>query len=58
MQQVGDSGAILTYNFVAYNASNEVLSRWNFTEVYRRDGSRWQIVHSHASYTRGQPAGR
>ena len=54
VQSIGDT-AILTYNFVAYGAMNEVLSRWNFTEVYRRTGDRWLIAQSHASYTLGQP---
>jgi hypothetical protein len=35
--------------------SNDILSRWNFTEVYRRTGGRWKIVQSHASYTLGRP---
>ncbi len=51
VQLVGDSAAVLTYNFVAYGTSNEVTSRWNFTEVYRRTAGRWEIVQSHASRT-------
>ena len=31
------------------------MSRWNFSEVYRRSKERWEIVHSHASFVHGQP---
>jgi uncharacterized protein (TIGR02246 family) len=55
VQRAGDM-AVLTYNFIAYGADNEVISRWNFSEVYRRAGARWEIVHSHASYRLGRPA--
>jgi hypothetical protein len=54
--QVVDQAAILSYNFVAYSESNQVISRWNFTEVYKRTGGTWKVVHSHASYTQGRPA--
>lgn len=55
VQVVGDA-AILTYNFVSYSESNQVMSRFNFTEVYRHAGPTWKVVHSHASYTQGRPA--
>lgn len=54
VQQLGD-GAVLTFNFVSYDANGAVTSRWNFTEVYRRAGGRWEIIQSHASYVHGQP---
>jgi ketosteroid isomerase-like protein len=57
VQRVGDV-SVLTYNFVSYNTSDEVASRWNFSQVYRRTEKRWEIMHSHASYTGGQPSGR
>ena len=56
VQPLGETGAILTYNFIAYGVRDEVLSRWNFTEAYERRDGKWQILHSHASYTRGGPA--
>jgi ketosteroid isomerase-like protein len=55
VQLVGDA-AILTYNFVSCSESNQVMSRWNFTQVYRRADPTWKVFHSHASYTLGRPA--
>ncbi len=48
VQVVGDA-AVLTFNYVSYTGENE--DRWNCTEVYRRDGDRWQIIQTHWSYT-------
>ena len=53
VQPLGD-GAVLTFNYVSYDAAGMVMSRWNFTEVYRRSGTRWEIIQSHASYVHGQ----
>lgn len=48
--------ALLTYNLVNYartaDGAEALGSSWNCTEVYRRRGVRWEIVHSHWSYTR------
>lgn len=48
--------ALLSYNLVNYRRAADghesTGSRWNCTEVYRRDGSQWKIVHSHWSFTR------
>ncbi len=44
----GDA-AVLTFNYVSYLEENE--DRWNCTEVYRRNGDRWQIIQTHWSYT-------
>ncbi len=45
---------VLTFNLVNYgrfpNRPESVLSRWNATEVYRRRGGAWKIVHSHWSF--------
>lgn len=30
---------------------NEDEYRWNCTEVYRRSGSRWEIIQTHWSFT-------
>ena len=54
VQPLGD-GAVLTFNYVSYDVAGTVISRWNFTEVYRHVGTRWEIVQSHASYVHGQP---
>ena len=48
VQVIGDA-AVLTFNYVSY--TGEAESRWNCTEVYRRNGDRWQIVQTHWSYT-------
>ena len=49
VQVTGDM-AVLTFNYVA-EGSNEITSRWNCTEVYRRDGSEWRIIQTHWSIT-------
>ncbi len=48
VQVIGDA-AVLTFNYVSYTGEKE--DRWNCTEVYRRDGDRWQIIQTHWSYT-------
>ena len=47
--QVIGNAAVLTFNYVSYQG--EEASRWNCTEVYRRDGEGWQIIQTHWSYT-------
>ena len=47
--QVVGNAAVLTFNYVSYRSEEEF--RWNCTEVYRRDGERWQIIQTHWSYT-------
>lgn len=42
--------AVLTFNFVSYGGSGGAR-RWNCTEVYRRSGSRWEIIQTHWSLT-------
>lgn len=46
-QMVGDA-AILTFQFISHGS--EGAKRWNCTEVYRRSGATWQIVHTHWSF--------
>lgn len=48
--QIIGNAAVLTFNYVSYDGETE--SRWNCTEVYRRDGDRWQIIQTHWSYTK------
>lgn len=49
----GDMG-VLTFNFVSHVKGR--ITRWNTTEVYRRTGGQWKIVHTHWSLTRPQLA--
>jgi ketosteroid isomerase-like protein len=46
-----DNMAVLTFNLVSYSGNQ--ISRWNSTEVYRKekDGS-WKIIQSHWSFTK------
>lgn len=53
VQVVGDM-AVLTFNYVAED-TNEATSRWNCTEVYRREAGTWRIIQTHWSFT--QPGG-
>ena len=48
-----DDMAVLTFNYVA-EGTNEVTSRWNCTEVFRRDEGTWRIIQTHWSFTRPQ----
>ena len=47
--QSGDGLAVLTFNYVSWG--NEGESRWNCTEVYRRDPPGWRLIQTHWSYT-------
>ena len=49
VQVVGDA-AILTFNYASYGAAG-VPSRWNCTEVFRREADVWRIIQTHWSYT-------
>ena len=49
--QAVDDMAVLTFNYVA-EGTNEVTSRWNCTEVYRRQEEGWRIIQTHWSFTR------
>jgi ketosteroid isomerase-like protein len=54
LQSIGDA-AVLTFNYVSYGANGNE-SRWNCTEVYRRDPVGWRIVQTHWSFTNaGRP---
>ena len=47
----GDT-AVLTFNLVTYDkADGSITGRWNTTEVHRRAGDGWEMVHAHWSYT-------
>jgi len=48
--QISGDTAVLTFRFVSEGSEGE--TRWNCTEVYRRFGEDWKIVHSHWSFTR------
>ncbi|MFN2565057.1 MAG: nuclear transport factor 2 family protein [Gemmatimonadaceae bacterium] len=48
LQLHGDVG-VLTYHLDDYPADGSPGGRWNATEVYRRDGDEWRIIHAHWS---------
>jgi ketosteroid isomerase-like protein len=58
VQHSGDL-AILTFNLVNYgrpsDAPEQVLARWNATQIYSRIGGAWKIVHTHWSFLQAQP---
>jgi ketosteroid isomerase-like protein len=49
--QLNGDVALLTFNVTNYgrlaNEPENVISRWNSTEVYRRIAGKWKIIHSH-----------
>jgi hypothetical protein len=47
VQVVGDA-AILTFQFMSEGSEGQRC--WNSTEVYRRCGEQWRIIHSHWSF--------
>lgn len=48
--------AVLTYMIQNYakqpDGTEKPTSRWNVTEVFRRDEARWRTIHSHFSFTK------
>ena len=50
VQVCGQDAAVLTFNHIVYDG-DRVSSRWNCTEVYRRDNGQWRIIQTHWSYT-------
>jgi ketosteroid isomerase-like protein len=48
--------AVLTFNPLSYGEEPGASGnkRWNSTEVYRRIGQDWKIIHSHWSFTKPQ----
>ncbi len=55
--QVAGEVAVLTFNYVTTGARSHRITRWNATEVYRRTGKSWRIIHTHWSYTKPELAG-
>jgi hypothetical protein len=48
--QVSGNLAVLTFNYISY--TGDQATRWNCTEVYRRESDRrWRIIQTHWSYT-------
>jgi hypothetical protein len=47
--QLHDDIGILTYNVHEYASDDSATARWNATEVYRRIGNEWRIIHGHWS---------
>lgn len=48
LQLHGDVG-VFTYTLDDYPSDGSRGGRWNATEVYRRDGDDWRIIHAHWS---------
>lgn len=48
--QILPDAAVLSYNLTSYIDTGE--SKWNCTEVYKKDGELWKIVHVHWSYVK------
>jgi uncharacterized protein (TIGR02246 family) len=48
--------AVLSYNLVNYvhapDGSEKVGTKWNSSQVYRRTGDQWRVVHVHWSFTK------
>jgi len=51
----GGELALLTYNLTTYehgaDGEEKLSGNWNCTEVYRKRGKDWKIIHSHWSHT-------
>jgi len=54
--QVSGDIAVLTFNYVSYGSEGSM--RWNTTEVYRRRGDTWRIIHTHWSKAASRGEGR
>ena len=51
--QASDDMAVLTYQLFAYDENDNVIVKWNCTEVFRLDAQgEWKIIHSHWSFTK------
>ncbi|MGH3983434.1 MAG: YybH family protein [Pseudonocardiaceae bacterium] len=50
VQKIGNV-AVLTYNYVVHELNGD-KSGMNVTEVFRNDGDRWKIIHTHLSFTK------
>jgi len=52
----GPDLAVLSYNLVNYfpgpDGSETEGTRWNSTQVYRRAGDQWHVIHVHWSFTK------
>jgi ketosteroid isomerase-like protein len=47
--QVAGDVAVLTFNYISRMDQGRRINRWNTTEVYRRTGSGWRIIHTNWS---------
>jgi hypothetical protein len=56
--QVQGDMAVLTYRFFStqLNPDGSISSRipWNCSEVYARCNGKWQIIHNHWSFIKGE----
>jgi hypothetical protein len=48
LQLHGDVG-VFTYHLNEYASDSSATARWNATQVYRRIGEQWRIIHAHWS---------
>ncbi len=48
--QATDNMAVLTFNLRSVEGGT--IHRWNCTEVFRKDGSKWKIIQTHWSFTK------
>lgn len=53
--QVWGDTAVLTFRYVSTSDRSRRVTRWHTTEVYRRTGGQWRIVHTHWSLLKEQP---
>lgn len=56
--EVAEDIAVLSFNYTSWGEAEDGSwrSNWNSSEVYRRIGGRWRLVHSH--WSRTQPESR
>jgi|WetSurMetagenome_2_1015567.scaffolds.fasta_scaffold269567_2 ketosteroid isomerase-like protein len=48
--QVVAGVAVLTFNYASRLERSGRITRWNSTEVYRKTGDGWRIIHTHWSF--------
>jgi ketosteroid isomerase-like protein len=56
--EISDELAVLSFNYTSWGESDGEpwRSNWNSSEVYRKIGDEWRLVHSHWSRTQPESA--